>query len=59
MHQAKMLAVADTLSRDSEQRYGDGASHNDVAAHIDTVVCQVPATPQKVKEIQHSTGNDL
>lgn len=55
----KKLAVADALSRGPEQHFGNGASHDDVAAHIDAVVCQVPATPQRMKEIKQHTAEDL
>ena len=41
----KTLAVADALSRSPEQCYGDGVCHEEVAAHIDAVMGQVPATP--------------
>lgn len=48
----KTLAVTDALSRSPEQCFGGGASHVDVAAHIDAVMCQVLATPQRVEEIK-------
>ncbi|KAL6482004.1 hypothetical protein MHYP_G00100840 [Metynnis hypsauchen] len=55
----KTLAVADALSRGPEQCYGDRDFQDEVAAHIDTVISQVPATPQRISEIKHSTANDL
>ncbi len=44
------IAVADALSWGPEQRYGDGASHDDVAAHIDAIISQVPATPKRIDD---------
>lgn len=54
----KSLAVAEALSRGPEQCFGDRASQNDVAAHIEAVVSQLPATPQRVREIKQHTEND-
>lgn len=54
----KTLAVADTLSRGPEQCYSDRVLHEDVAAHIDVVISQVPATPQKISQRSHGTAND-
>uniref|UniRef100_A0AAV2MQB9 Retrotransposon gag domain-containing protein n=1 Tax=Knipowitschia caucasica TaxID=637954 RepID=A0AAV2MQB9_KNICA len=46
------------LKRFLEQSYGDENSHQDVAAHIDVVISQVPATSQRISEIRESTAND-
>lgn len=54
----KTLAVADALSRSTEQCYGDGVCHEEVAAHIDTVMSQVPATPHRTTELKQHTDND-
>lgn len=31
---------------------------DDVAAHIDAVVCQVPVTPQRMEELKQQTAED-
>ena len=54
----KTLTVADALSRGPEQCKDDGASHADVAAHINAVVSHIPATPQRMREIKQHTGDD-
>ncbi|KAI4890200.1 hypothetical protein NFI96_001996, partial [Prochilodus magdalenae] len=54
----KTLAVADALSRGPEQCYGDRDLQDDVAAHIDNVISQAPATPQRIRDIKQSTVSD-
>lgn len=47
----KTLAVADALSRGPENNSGSSDTHDDVAAHIASVVSNMPATPQRLEEI--------
>ncbi len=54
----RTLAAADALSRSPEQCFGDGVCHEEVAAHVDAVMQQVPARPQRMLELKQHTGND-
>lgn len=48
----KTLAMADALSRSPEQSCGVGVFHDDVAAHINAVMCHVATTPRRMGEIK-------